>query len=324
MIHHAVIDIGDRDAPSVMMLHGGPGYYWMKAELDYLHSLIAAKGKRVRLLGVQARGCGIDDYITPNPDLLDDNLVKRAQDLAAFDVPDILLGHSTGAMTALTAVIEGHIKPKQLVLLSPYTASLGEQDYWLTDKAAKYSHAFEGFHAFIRDHWQRYKGDIPADLRQNLFVYWGQLFFALPDDVLKLQAKLHYLYFHVISSVPAISMQDSQPVTIHATLLEQAAVIQGSLKDDLLRIATITAHWWQTNYQDGYDFIGRLETSAFDMPIHILSGAEDDITPPHTVKALAELLHVPHRLTPQGRHLAEVKMPGTLQQDLADLLSEIL
>ena len=324
MQRQAVISAGNGDAQdsSVLMLHGGPGYYWLKQEIETLASLTP---KKARFLAVQARGCGLGDFVSRNDDLLDDNLFKRAEDLRHFDAPDILLGHSTGAMVALTAVMEGFVKPKKILLVSPYTAALGEHHYWVTAKAALYPQNFARFYGFVAENWQTYKGALPADFKENLYLHWGELFFALPNDAEKLRAKLLYLSFHVIDAVPwAGNFDDGEPFTHYKNLLAHADDIGGQLKDDLLRIATITAHWWRTNFQDGYDFIGKLQNASFEVPIHILSGKRDEITPPLTVNRLAEMLNVTPEITPNGHHLPESAMPGTLQKDLAEYLGRLL
>lgn len=92
----------------------------------------------------------------------------------------------------------------------------------------------------------------------------------------------------------------------------------------MLRIGTISANWWRTNYQDGYDFIEKVKNHSFAMPIHIVSGMKDDITPPHSVKKLADILSILPNMVSEGRHLPEEKMPGTLQNGLADFLASVL
>jgi len=319
----SVIEAGPDDALRLMMLHGGPGYYWPEGEIADLSNRLQQTGTYLKIEAVQSRGCGIGNYISPYQDLLDDNLYKRSEDLKAFDSPEILLGHSTGAMVALTAVMEGFIKPEKIILLSPYTASLGEHEYWITKKAEKYPKVFGQFYSYVEAQWQKYKGELPKDLKEKLYMYWGELFFSLPNDDEKVKANIHYLNFHVIDSMPSLGTEDGEPFTYYKTMLENFAQLDQATKDTLVRIGTINAHWWQTNYQDGYPFFEKLKSFDFDMPITILSGDKDEITPPETVQKLADILKVKSIIAKNSYHIPEINKPGKLKEHLVTLLNEI-
>ena len=181
----ALQTVGDPDGIKILMLHGGPGYYWLPENLMALYSRLRDAGHNVCLQALNQRGCGIGEAISCYTNLLDDDLVKRAHDLAHFAAPDILLGHSTGSMVALTAIIEDTCRAKSVLLLSPYTASLGEHTYWMTDKAAKYPHAFARFYNFVIEQWQLNKGPVPSDLRQNYIIIGVSYFFTCMTVICK-------------------------------------------------------------------------------------------------------------------------------------------
>jgi len=319
----AVIIEGPENAPSILMLHGGPGYHWLPKEIKGLSHDLSGLGTGLRIHALQGRGCGIGEYLSPYQDLLDDNLYKRAEDLKAFENPDIILGHSTGAMVALTAVIEGFVKPKKLILLSPYTASLGEHAYWVNQKAKKYPAAFMRYKDFVENKWQEHVGQLPEDLQENLYINWGKLYFLLPDED-KIKANLHYLDFHVIDSSHHVGLEGDEPYTRYKIMLENFSDINEATKSALLRMGTINAHWWKTNFQDGYPFLEKLKEFNFNMPIYILSGEKDEITPPSTVKELASVLKAELIMAPDACHLPETDAPGDLKDNLVKLLKHIV
>lgn len=319
----ALQTIGDPDGIKILMVHGGPGYYWIADNLKLLHERLTAAGHSVCLQALSCRGCGIGDAISTFDDLLNDDLVKRAQDLLRFEAPDILLGHSTGAMIVLTAVIEEYCRPKELLLVSPYTASLGEHAYWVSTKAEKYPRAFATFYNFMTEQWQLNKGPVPHNFRQHLYENWGELYFHLHDRDLQLKMQLVYGNFHVIDALPHMGVQDGEPYIIHHSLLQKWPDLPDGVKDTLWRTATINANWWRTNYQNGYPFIDAVKTHDFDLPIHILSGLNDEITPPASVRKLAEILQTTPHLVDNCGHLAEANVQGHLDVELADYLSDM-
>ncbi len=320
----ALQTLGDPAAKRILMLHGGPGYYWLPDNLQLLYQRLTDAGHAVCLQALSARGCGIGPATSRYTDLLDDDLVLRAADLTCFAAPDILLGHSTGCMVALTAVMEGFCRPEKLLLVSPYTASLSEQDYWLTAKAAKYPRAFQMFYDFVAENWQLYKGAVPHDLRENLYVYWGELFLALPDRDLQVKAQLVYGNFHVIDALLQVGVEQGEPFVIQHMMLQKWPDLPDAVKDTLWRTATINANWWRSNYQNGYPFLEAVTEHPFEMPVHILSGLNDEITPPDSVKKLGAILSVRPHLVANCGHLAEANVQGQLDVELANYLSGML
>lgn len=318
----AIIRAGSDNADSLLMLHGGPGYYWHHKEIEDLSARLSFYGTHLNIIALQGRGCGTGVNISPYDDLTDDSLYKRAEDLKAFASPDILLGHSTGAMIGLTAVMEGFIKPKILLLLSPYSASLGEHVYWITEKAPKYPAAFARFSSFVKTHWQKYKGQIPQDLIEKFYIYWGELFFSLGEKE-KILANLHYLDFHMIDTMPSVGHEKDEPFSIYKNMLSDVDSLSEKNKEALLRIGTINAHWWRTNFLNDYPFLEKLKQTRFDCPIYILSGEDDEITPPQTVKKLASILGVEPRIVKNSGHLPEKIAPGDLKENLVDFLCQI-
>lgn len=316
--------VGDPNGVKVLMLHGGPGYYWLADNLVLLHSRLAAAGHNVCLLALSQRGCGLGPMASRYTDLFDDDLVKRARDLVHFDAPDILLGHSTGCMVALTALMEKSCTPRATALISPYTASLGEQSYWVTTKAAQYPRTFQTLHDFVSENWQTYKGSLPDDLTEHLYGYWGQLFFALPDRAMQIKAKLCYLNFHVIGSLPHVGTEGGEPFTAHHLMLKKWPDLSTPVGDTLWRIGAISANWWRTNYTNGYPFIDKVKAYDFShVPLHILSGLDDDLTPPHTVQALGDILNVTPHFAENCGHLPEANVQGHLDIALAEFLGKI-
>ncbi len=313
----AVIEFGDKNSPELLMLHGGPGYFWLEKEIETLFKQLS----EVNIKAVQGRGCGVGEYISPYKDLLDDSLLKRAEDLKAFDNPEILLGHSTGAMVALTAIMEGFIKPKRLILMSPYTTSLGEHEYWVTIKAKKYPKAFAGLVNFVAAKFKEYRGSIPDDLIGNLYMYWGDIFKDLKTDTEKLLANLNYYNFHVIDSIEHLGIADGEPYTVYKEMLENFSNIEGFIKEALIRHGTINSNWWCSNFQDGYPFLQKIKEADFsEVDIQILSGELDEITPPVIVNKLANILNVEATIVPDSYHLAEDAKPGELKAHLVSSL----
>lgn len=321
----SVIKAGDAAAPRFLIVHGGPAYMWLQDEIQTLSRELTEAGVDLRLMAMHGRGCGLGQHANPYNDLTDDSLMKRARDLGAFATPEamptIMLGHSTGTMVTLTALMEGVIAPKHLILLSPYTASLGEHDYWVTKKAAKYPVAFGMFRDFVAQKWQETHGNVPSDLVKDLYIYWGKLFFDLKTKDEKILANLHYLNFHVMDSEPHIGKKDGEGITQFRQMLDNFEAIEPFVREILLRNGTINAHWWRTNFQDGYPFLDNVRdavaTGAFSgTQIHIISGANDEITPPETVEKLADLLGIEATIAPNAAHLLETTKIGYLRQHL--------
>lgn len=319
----ALQTVGDPNGIKILMLHGGPGYYWLPDNLVLLHDRLAAAGHSVCLLALSQRGCGIGPMASHYTDLFDDDLLKRAHDLTHFAAPDILLGHSTGAMVALTALMEHTYAPRAVALISPYTASLGEHHHWVTTKAAQYPRAFQTLYDFVAEQWQAHKGPLPDDLRDHLYEYWGQLFFALPDRALQIKAKLCYLNFHVIGSLAHAGVLDGEPYTAHHLMLQKWPDLSPAVGDTLWRIGAISANWWRTNYTNGYPFLDNVKAHDFTVPLHILSGRDDDLTPPHTVQALADILGIAPDFVPNSGHLPEANIQGHLDIALAEFLGKM-
>ncbi len=314
----SVIEFGDNNSPELLMIHGGPGYFWLEPEIETLFNQLS----NINIKAIQGRGCGIGEYVSPYKDLLDDNLLKRAEDLKAFDAPDILLGHSTGAMVVLTSIMEGFIKPKKLILLSPYTASLGEHEYWITTKAQKYPKAFARFTGFVASKFKEYRGFVPDDLESNLYKHWADIFFDLETDKEKLLANIHYIDFHVIDSNKHIGSDNGEPYTVFKNMLENIDSVGDVVMEFLVRGGTINANWWRTNFQDGYPFLQKLKEFDFSsIDIEILSGELDEITPPQSVNKLADILGVKANIALNSYHLAENIKPGELKEHLVSLLS---
>jgi pimeloyl-ACP methyl ester carboxylesterase len=320
----AIIEAGSPEGRRLIMLHGGPGYFWLAREIEDMAARLSSLGHQLHILALQGRGCGVGAHASPYQDLTDDSLFKRAGDLKGLAPVDILLGHSTGAMVALTSVMENFIKPAQVILLSPYSASLGEHEYWITVKAHKYPVAFGRFFNFMRLHWLKYKGPLPADFSEKLYIYWGNLFFALPGELEKVAANLHYLDFHLIDCEPLVGQEGGEGYTKYKPMLDGLKTLEEKTMAVLLRTGTINAHWWRTNFQDGYPFMEKLAQARFDCPIHVLSGAQDEITPPHTVEKFAALLGTTAHIAEDARHLPETAMPGRLKEALIRLLHDIL
>lgn len=319
----ALQTLGDPAGFKILMIHGGPGYYWIADNLVLLHDRLTKAGHKVCLQALSCRGCGVGNAVSRYSDILDDDLLKRADDMVQFHAPDILLGHSTGAMIALAAVIEGFCKPRATALISPYTASLGEHAYWVNEKAKKYPLPFKRFYDFVAENWEKYKGPLPNDLHEKLYSYWGELFFALPDRDLQIKAHLLYGNFHVIDALPHVGFSDGHPFIIHHMLLEKWPEFNESIKDNLWRTGVISANWWRSNYQNGYPFIDRVKAHQFTQPVHILSGLSDEITPPHTVQKLADILQINPVFVPDCGHLAEANVQGHLDVALVEFLGDL-
>jgi pimeloyl-ACP methyl ester carboxylesterase len=311
-------------ALKILMIHGGPGYYWQPDNLLLLHKRLSDAGHDVCLQALHCRACGIGDAVSRYNDILDDNLLKRAHDLSHFGTPDILLGHSTGAMIVLAGLMENTIAPRETLLVSPYTASLGEHDYWINVKSQKYPRAFKRFHDFVTENWQTYKGGLPADLDKQFYHYWGELFTALPDRDLQIKAHLIYGNFHVLDALPHMGTHDDgEPYIIHHTLLEKWPDYNDTIKDNLWRTGSITANWWRGHYQHDYPFFDKLTQHAWSENMHILSGMDDEITPPETVLRLADLLGTKPELVVNCGHLPEANVQGQLDIALADTLGRM-
>lgn len=319
----AMQTLGDPAGLKILMVHGGPGYYWIPDNLVLLHDRLTAAGHKACLQALSCRGCGIGTAVSRYTDILDDDLLKRAGDLGHFSAPDILLGHSTGAMVVLAALAEGFCTPRTTALISPYTASLGEHDYWVTEKAKKYPLQFNRFYDFVAEQWRTYKGTLPADLREKLYPYWGELFFALPDRDLQIKAHLLYGNFHVMDALPHVGFTDGQPFIIHHTLLDKWPDFNDAIKDNLWRTGMISANWWRSNYQNGYPLMDRVKAHKFTQPVHILSGLNDEITPPHTVQKLADILQIDPVFVADCGHLAEANVQGHLDIALAKFLGDL-
>jgi pimeloyl-ACP methyl ester carboxylesterase len=319
----ALQEIGDPKGLKILMVHGGPGYYWQPDNLLLLHQRLTEAGHNVCLQALHCRACGIGDAVSRYTDILDDNLIKRAQDLAHFGKPDILLGHSTGVLIVLAALMERTIAPRSTLLLSPYTASLGEHAYWVNVKAKKYPKAFKRFHDFVTENWALYKGDLPADFEEKFYHYWGELFAVLPDRDMQIKAHLLYGNFHVLDALPHMGTEDGEPYIVHHLLLQKWPDYSDVIKDNLWRTGTITANWWRSNYQDGYPFLDNLKQATFDNSVHILSGMNDEITPPETVRKLANILNITPTLVDDCGHLPESNVQGKLDIALAEYLGDM-
>ena len=59
------IEAGPEKAPTTLMIHGGPGYFWWPEEVQKLSQALSGTGCATRLVAMQARGCGICDAISP-------------------------------------------------------------------------------------------------------------------------------------------------------------------------------------------------------------------------------------------------------------------
>jgi pimeloyl-ACP methyl ester carboxylesterase len=217
--------------------------------------------------------------------------------------------------------MEGFIAPKQLVLVSPYTANLGEHAFWVTEKAKEYPRAFARYETFTRAMYEKHMGPVPADFRDKLYMYWGEVFFRLKDDE-QLMAMLHYLDFHVVDSMPHKGEEASEPYAAHRLLIAHPENISVEVRDILIRLATIDAHWWRSNFQDGYPFLEKLKAAHIACPVRIISGENDRIVPPHTARALGDILGCAVDIVPNSCHMPELKMPGDLQKHMARTLAE--
>lgn len=325
--HKFAIIAQGTEGPTIAMHHGGPAYFWKESEISDLHQHLSKLNTNARLYAIMSRGCGVGNARTESLNLADDSALKRAEDMKELPKTDIVVAHSLGAIPVLTAVMEGYISPKALVLLSPNSASLGEQQYWVKEKAKKFPASYALFKHFITSHWVTYASNsLPADFEENIFQHWGALYSRLPNSAVKIQAVLSLLCFHMGDSLKPMKEIQGEPYTLAHHLLTHPENIDAHLKKMFINVGEVMSNWMKNNFVFDYPFLEKLQSYDFKMPIYILSGEDDHISPVKQVQELAKILDTKNCKIVEGAgHLVDTSIgSGNLAKHTAELLAEVV
>lgn len=322
----AVIEKGEADI-TVALHHGGPGYYWKESEISQLHKYLDERSADVKLQAVMSRGCGVGQARTESNDLWDDSLLKRAEDLSSLPQADIVMAHSLGALPVLAAVMEGYIKPKAIVLVAPNSASLGEQEYWFKEKAKRYPASFALFKHFVKTHWVTYaSGQVPKDFEENPYFYWGKLYSRLPNSKVRVKAVLSLLCFHMADSLKPMKNIQGEPYTLAHHLYTHPEAVDVNMSRMFLNTGAVMANWFTNDFVFEYPFLEKVSAHQFEAPIFVVSGSNDEISPPEKVKEFAKILKAQRcDIVEDAGHLVDSELgKGDLAKSTADILADVV
>lgn len=325
--HKFAIIAEGAEGPSIALHHGGPAYFWKESEISDIYQHMIKLNTNARLFGIMSRGCGVGNARTESLNLSDDSVLKRAEDMQEMPKTDIVVAHSLGIIPVLTAVMEGFISPKALVLLSPNSASLGEQQFWVREKSKKFPASYALFKHFIKSHWVTYASShLPPNFEEDIFMHWGALYSRLPNSSVKTQAVLSMLCFHMADTLKPMKEIQGEPYTLAHHLLTHPENVDGNLKKMFLNVGEIMSNWMKNNFVFDYPFLEKLQSYEFKMPIYILSGEDDHISPPQQVQKLADIIKAKDcKIVKGAGHLVDSSIgTGELAKHTAELLAEVV